>query len=127
MKKILIVDDSATMRKILMRVVRQAGVEAEGFLEAANGAEGLERLSADGTIDLILSDVNMPVMNGVDFVRAVRALAARVSVPIVMVTTEGGEAMVESALEAGASGYVTKPFTPESLRAALVGLGKEAR
>jgi two-component system chemotaxis response regulator CheY len=124
MSKILIVDDSATMRKILMRVIRQAGVDTEGFLEASNGAEGLERLNADGTIDLILSDVNMPVMNGVDFVRAVRALAAKATVPIVMVTTEGGEAMVKTAMEAGASGYVTKPFTPETIKSALVGLGK---
>jgi two-component system chemotaxis response regulator CheY len=124
MSKILIVDDSATMRKILMRVIRQAGVETEGFLEAANGQEGLERLAADGTVDLVLSDVNMPVMNGVDFVKAVRALAAKASVPIVMVTTEGGEAMVKTAMEAGASGYVTKPFTPESIKSALVGLGK---
>jgi len=124
MSKILIVDDSATMRKILMRVIRQAGVETEGFLEAGNGQEGLERLAADGTIDLILSDVNMPVMNGVDFVKSVRALASKPGIPIVMVTTEGGEAMVKTAMEAGASGYVTKPFTPESLKSALVGLGK---
>lgn len=124
MSKILIVDDSATMRKILMRVIRQAGVDTEGFLEASNGQEGLERLAADGTIDLVLSDVNMPVMNGVDFVKAVRALAAKATVPIVMVTTEGGESMVKTAMEAGASGYVTKPFTPESLKSALVGLGK---
>lgn len=124
MSKILIVDDSATMRKILMRVIRQAGVDTEGFLEASNGQEGLERLAADGTIDLVLSDVNMPVMNGVDFVKAVRALGAKATVPIVMVTTEGGEAMVKTAMEAGASGYVTKPFTPESIKSALVGLGK---
>lgn len=124
MSKILIVDDSATMRKILMRVIRQAGVDTEGFLEASNGQEGLERLAADGTIDLVLSDVNMPVMNGVDFVKAVRALAVRATLPIVMVTTEGGEAMVKTAMDAGASGYVTKPFTPESIKSALVGLGK---
>lgn len=124
MSKILIVDDSATMRKILMRVIRQAGVDTEGFLEASNGQEGLERLAADGTIDLILSDINMPVMNGVEFVKAVRGLAAKATVPIVMVTTEGGESMVKTAMEAGASGYVTKPFTPESLKSALVGLGK---
>ena len=124
MSKILIVDDSATMRKILMRVIRQAGVDTEGFLEASNGQEGLERLASDGTIDLILSDINMPVMNGVDFVKAVRALADKAKLPIVMVTTEGGEAMVKTAMDSGASGYVTKPFTPESIKSALVGLGK---
>lgn len=124
MSKILIVDDSATMRKILMRVIRQAGVDCEGFLEASNGQEGLERLNGDASVELVLSDVNMPVMNGIDFVKAVRAQPARNQVPILMVTTEGSEAMLKTAMDAGASGYVTKPFTPESIKSALVGLGK---
>jgi two-component system, chemotaxis family, chemotaxis protein CheY len=124
MNKILIVDDSATMRKILMRAIRQAGVECDAFFEAANGAEGLERLNAEASIDVVLSDVNMPVMNGIDFVKAVRAQAQKNTVPILMVTTEGGEAMLKTAMEAGASGYVTKPFTPETLKSALNALGK---
>lgn len=122
MSKILIVDDSATMRKILMRSLRQAGIDCEAFLEAANGAEGLAQLNADAAIDVVLSDVNMPVMNGLDFVKAVRARAERSSVPILMVTTEGSDASVKSALDAGASGYLTKPFTPESLKTAFDGL-----
>lgn len=124
MSKILIVDDSATMRKILMRVIRQAGIDCEGFLEAGNGAEGIERLNADPDIKLILSDVNMPVMSGIEFVKAIRTQPAKNGVPIIMVTTEGGEAMVKTAMDAGASGYVTKPFTPESIQAALGALAK---
>ncbi|MSR63054.1 MAG: response regulator [Planctomycetes bacterium] len=124
MSKILIVDDSATMRKILMRVIRQAGIACEGFMEASNGSEGLERLNAEAGVQLVLSDINMPVMNGIDFVKAVRAQPDRGNITILMVTTEGSEAMVKTAMEAGASGYVTKPFTPETIRAALEGIGK---
>ena len=119
MKKILIVDDSATMRKIIMRVLRQADFQAETILEASNGVEGLQRLVSDPDIQLILSDINMPEMNGIDFVKAVRTKHDRVKMPMVMITTEGGEAMVQTALENGANGYVTKPFTPESIRQAL--------
>ena len=122
MSKILIVDDSATMRKILMRVIRQAGVDCEGFVEASNGVEGLERLTAEASVDLVLSDVNMQVMNGIDFVKAIRSQPTREKLPILMVTTEGGETMVKTALEAGASGYVTKPFTPETIKSALIGV-----
>lgn len=120
MKKILIVDDSATMRKILMRTIRQAGLDCAGIVEAGNGAEGLQQLISDAEIDLILSDVNMPVMGGLEFVTAVRAKPNGGAVPIVMVTTEGGDAMLQGAMNAGASGYVTKPFTPDSFRTAVL-------
>jgi two-component system chemotaxis response regulator CheY len=119
MNKVLIVDDSATMRKIITRVLRQAEIPVASVVEAGNGVEGLARLLSDPDIDLILSDVNMPEMNGVDFVKAVRTNHAKEKLPMIMVTTEGGEAMMKSALELGANGYVTKPFTPESIRRAL--------
>lgn len=119
MNKILIVDDSATMRKIIMRVLRQADFKADTILEAGNGVEGLERLVSDPDIQLILSDINMPEMNGIDFVKAVRTKHDAGAMPMLMITTEGGEAMVQNALDSGANGYVTKPFTPESIRAEL--------
>ncbi len=119
MNKVLIVDDSATMRKIITRVLRQAEIACASVIEAGNGVEGMARLASDPDIDLILSDINMPEMNGVDFVKAVRATRAKESLPMIMVTTEGGEAMMNNALALGANGYVTKPFTPESIRAAL--------
>ncbi|MCB9915213.1 MAG: response regulator [Planctomycetes bacterium] len=115
----MIVDDSSTMRKIIMRVLRQAEVAVDSILEASNGVEALEQLVANPDIALILSDVNMPEMNGIDLVKKVRETRAKDALPVIMVTTEGGEAMVTSALESGANGYVTKPFTPDSIRNAL--------
>lgn len=119
MNKILIVDDSATMRKIIMRVLRQADITCESILEAENGVEGLKALTSNPDIELILSDINMPEMNGIEFVKAVRQNHDKTSLPMVMITTEGGEAMVDSAVTNGANGYVTKPFTPDSIRQAL--------
>ena len=119
MNKVLIVDDSATMRKIITRVLRQAEIPCASVVEAGNGVEGMARLASDPDIDLILSDINMPEMNGVDFVKAVRATRAKESLPMIMVTTEGGGEMVNTAMELGANGYVCKPFTPESIRSAL--------
>ena len=119
MTKILIVDDSATMRKIIMRVLRQADLKVDEILEAGNGVEGLKVMVNDPDIDMILSDVNMPEMNGIEFVKAVRTKHKKDSLPVVMITTEGGEAMVAKAIEAGANDYVTKPFTPDSIAAAL--------
>jgi len=119
MNKLLIVDDSSTMRKIIKRVLRQADIVIENILEAANGIEGLEQLAAHPDIALVLSDVNMPEMNGLDFVKKVREEKTKEQLPVVMVTTEGGDEMVTNALESGANGYVTKPFTPESIKNVL--------
>lgn len=119
MQKVLIVDDSSTMRKIIMRVLRQAEIAVDAVIEAGNGVEGLAALESNPDIGLILSDVNMPEMNGIDFVKAVRTTRAKEALPVIMVTTEGGGAMVETAMQIGANGYVCKPFTPESIRSAL--------
>ncbi len=119
MQKVLIVDDSSTMRKIIMRVLRQAEIAVDAVIEAGNGVEGLAALTANPDIGLILSDVNMPEMNGIDFVKAVRTTRTKETLPVIMVTTEGGGAMVETAMQIGANGYVCKPFTPESIRSAL--------
>ncbi len=121
MKKLLIVDDSATMRKIIMRVLRQAEISVDEILEASNGVEGLEQLASNPEVQMILSDINMPEMNGIDFVKAVRSEHQKEALPMVMITTEGGEAMVDAAMSSGANGYVTKPFTPDSIRGALEG------
>lgn len=121
MEKLLIVDDSATMRKIIMRVLRQAKIPVKEILEAANGKEGLQRLVANPDIQLVLTDINMPEMNGIDFVRAVRTRHDKRSLPMVVITTEGGESMMQIAISSGANGYVRKPFTPDSIRAALEG------
>jgi len=116
--KILVVDDSSTMRKIVMRSVRQAGFEIDEFLEAGDGKEGLIVLGTN-PVRLILSDVNMPNMNGLEFVKAVRANDSTKSIPIVMITTEGSEDMVNQAIGVGANGYIKKPFTPEKIKETL--------
>lgn len=113
-KNILIVDDSATMRKIIMRGLRQAGIENADFKEAGDGLEGMAAVDA-GSFDLILSDVNMPNMNGLDFVKAISAKMP-VPPPIVMITTEGSEEIVKEAMSRGAKGYLRKPFTPEKIQ-----------
>ena len=119
MRKVLIVDDSATMRKILMRSLRQAEIKLEEILEASNGVEALAQIANHPEIELILSDINMPEMGGIDLVKNVRVKKTADQLPILMVTTEGGSGMVAAAMDSGANGYVTKPFTPEALKDAI--------
>ena len=117
----LVVDDSKAIRSIVGRSLRQMGFEV---LEAGHGQEALDRLrDAPGT-SLVLVDWNMPVMNGLEFIRAVRANDAWRDLPLVMVTTESELVHVEAALSAGANEYIMKPFTVEILRdkLALVGI-----
>ncbi len=116
--KILIVDDSSTMRKIVMRTLRQAGYEGADVVEAGDGVEGLAALE-NGGVDLIFSDVNMPNMSGLDFLRELRDRDESEDIPVVMVTTEGGQAAMSDAVELGANGYVVKPFTADKLRSVL--------
>jgi two-component system, chemotaxis family, chemotaxis protein CheY len=113
-KNILIVDDSATMRKIIMRGLRQAGIENADFKEAGDGLEGLKAMETTA-FDLILSDVNMPNMNGLDFVKAVKEKMPTPP-PIVMITTEGSEEVIKEAMARGARGYLKKPFTPDKIQ-----------
>src|SRR5205807_10353035 len=111
----LIVDDSSVMRKIVERSLRQSGIELEKVVEAANGAEALAALQSN-VVDLILCDINMPVMDGLEFVRQVATVGIAKGVPIVMITTEGSESHVVQALSAGARGYIRKPLTPEQVK-----------
>lgn len=112
----LIVDDSAVMRKVIERALRQAGIPLTGVLQAGNGEEALEILRSGAQLALILSDINMPVMDGLTFLqqRMTENLAA--GVPVVMITTEGSEPLVMRAIQAGARGYLCKPFTSEQVR-----------
>ena len=115
---ILIVDDSSVMRKILERSLRQAfpnGIEQ--VVEAGDGAEALAKLDA-GPIQVIFSDINMPNMNGLDFLRN-RKETAHKDLPVIMVTTEGGERTVKEAISLGARGFIRKPFTPQQMESTL--------
>lgn len=111
----LIVDDSSVMRKIVERCLRQAGVEFTSVLEAGNGKDALKLLEQK-PVDLILSDINMPVMDGLQFVQEMQLLPNAKSIPVVMITTEGSESHVLKALSFGARGYIRKPFTPEEVK-----------
>jgi two-component system chemotaxis response regulator CheY len=111
----LIVDDSSVMRKIVERALRQAGLETMVVHEAGSGTEGLDLLRAK-QVDLILSDINMPSMDGLEFLRQLRAQNLAPGVPVVMITTESSEEHVKQAILAGAQGYIRKPFTAEQVK-----------
>lgn len=122
----LIIDDSAVMRKVIERALRQSGLGITEIVEASNGEEALEVLRADNTspakIGLILSDINMPVMDGLQFLEARRDQKLAEGVPVVMITTEGSEPFVLRAIAAGAQGYICKPFTADQVKARVVPL-----
>ena len=113
--RILIVDDSSVMRKIVERSLRQAGLEINTVLEAGNGVEALTVL-AEQRVDLILCDINMPAMDGLELVKRLAGVENAKGVPVVMITTEGSESHVVQALSAGARGYIRKPFTAEQVK-----------
>jgi two-component system, chemotaxis family, chemotaxis protein CheY len=118
---VLIVDDSAAIRKILQRVLRQTEVPIGTVYEAGDGVEALETMRRQ-SIGLVLSDINMPNMDGLEFLSKVRAEPSWQGIPILMVSTEGTHAKVLEAVELGASGYVRKPFTTDQIKEKLVGL-----
>ena len=111
----LIVDDSSVMRKIVERTLRQAGLSLTAVYEAGSGSEGLDVLKAK-QVDQILSDINMPSMDGLEFLRQIRAQNLAPGVPVVMITTESSEEHVKQAILAGAQGYIRKPFTAEQVK-----------
>ncbi|MHC4267057.1 MAG: response regulator [Planctomycetota bacterium] len=119
MTKVLLVDDSAVMRKIIQRNIKETGLIVDEFVEAGDGNQALDKVNADGDLDLILLDWNMPNMSGIEFVKTLRSLNLSKRIPVVMVTTEGSEAKVSEAKESGADGYLTKPFTADQLRDTL--------
>lgn len=113
--RVLIVDDSSVMRKIVARGLRQAGFKIDDIAEASDGQEALTMINSNN-YQLILSDWNMPNMDGLTFVKELRKSD---DTPVVMITTEGGEAKVAEAMQNGANGHIKKPFTPDDLKAAL--------
>lgn len=118
---VLIVDDSAAIRKILQRVLRQAEVPIGQVYEAGDGQEALNSLKQQ-RVGLILSDINMPNMDGLRFLSELRAVGDYKDIPVLMITTEGSQAKVMEAVQLGASGYVRKPFTAEQIKEKLTGL-----
>jgi two-component system chemotaxis response regulator CheY len=121
----LVIDDSQAIRILVANILKRVGFEV---LEAANGREALERLAADAPIDIAFVDWNMPELDGLAFVRAVRAEPRWAATRLMMVTTETDTAQVVRALEAGADEYLMKPFTKDALleKLALLGIAPPA-
>ncbi|MBL8516917.1 MAG: response regulator [Betaproteobacteria bacterium] len=111
MATILVVDDSTTMRQMVAFTLTSAGHDV---VEAADGQQGVEAAKA-GKFDLIITDVNMPVMNGIELVRALRALPDYKFIPMLVLTTESEQSIKQRGREAGATGWIVKPFSPEVL------------
>ncbi len=117
-KSLMIVDDSATMRKIIMRTVGMSGLQFEQTEQAGNGNEAIEKLNAS-PVDIMLCDVNMPEMSGTDLVKKVRQMDSCNDTKIIMVSTESSQELIDSVMADGANGYITKPFTPEKFQEKL--------
>jgi two-component system chemotaxis response regulator CheY len=118
---VLIVDDSAAIRKILQRVLRQTDLNLGEIREAGDGSEAVELLK-DRTFGLILSDINMPQMDGLQLLARIKEMSHLKNVPVIMITTEGGQGKVMEAVQLGATGYVRKPFTADQIKEKLAGV-----
>jgi two-component system chemotaxis response regulator CheY len=114
----LIVDDSPAMRAFVRRVINLSGLELTGYLEASNGIEALELLRREW-VDAILSDINMPGMDGEEFLRRVSADELLREIPFIIISTDGTDQRIQRMMTLGARGYVIKPFRPETLRQEL--------
>lgn len=111
-KKILIVDDSATVRQQVGMALTQAGF---AVLEAVDGVDGKEQIEKYNDISLVVCDVNMPRMNGLEMVTQVKAVERHANLPILMLTTEGDPSLIARAKKAGAKGWIVKPFNADLL------------
>jgi two-component system, chemotaxis family, chemotaxis protein CheY len=118
---VLIVDDSAAIRKILQRVLRQTDLTLGEIKEAGDGTEAVEILK-NRTFGLILSDINMPQMDGLQLLARIKEMSHLKNVPVIMITTEGGQGKVMEAVQLGATGYVRKPFTADQIKEKLAGV-----
>ncbi len=114
--RFLVVDDSSTMRRIITNIVAQLGVEKGDIFEAEDGRVALKILESGEKIDIVLTDWNMPNMNGLDLVKAIRENINYGKLPILMITTEGGKTEVINALKAGVNNYIIKPFNADTLK-----------
>jgi two-component system chemotaxis response regulator CheY len=115
---IMIVDDSPVMRSFIIRILKMSGLEIRECLEASDGEEALAKLRQH-KVDVILSDINMPRMDGEELMRALAADPELVSIPVIVVSTDRTEGRLKIMQSLGAKGYVTKPFSPELLRAEM--------
>ena len=127
---VLIVDDSSSMRAVIKKTIKISGFDVREYLEAADGQEALQMLNNEW-VDLVLTDIHMPKMNGLDLIREMKKDEILKSIPVVMVTTEGTTKKIEESMRLGAKGYIKKPFIPEDIKRTLStiieGTGNEER
>jgi two-component system chemotaxis response regulator CheY len=116
---LLIVDDSNSMRTVVKKIVGLTGLEVNQVLEADNGRKALDVLGGSW-VDLVILDINMPEMNGLELLQRMNEEPLMKNIPVVMMTTEASEAHMQSAFELGAKGFIRKPFVPEELRKTLL-------
>lgn len=117
-KNVLLVDDSSTMRKIIGRSLRQAGIDFDNIFEASDGVEALEVLEKE-TVDIVLSDINMPNMDGITFLKEKASRDGIKDIPVLMISTETGDDIIGEAKSYGAIGAIKKPFTPDKVNEVL--------
>lgn len=116
MKKILVVDDSRTVRQQVVAVLSQAGYQV---VEASDGIEGTEKIEATADLAMVVCDVNMPRMNGIDMLLLLKKDQRYADLAVLMLTTEGQPGPIQRAKQAGAKGWIVKPFTPDTILAAV--------
>jgi len=116
--RVMIVDDSPSMRAFVRRVIDLSGFEVDACLNAGNGVQGLAMLEQQA-VDIILTDINMPEMNGEEFLRHLEEHERYRTIPVVVISTDATENRMHRMLQLGAKGYIAKPFSPEALRGEL--------
>jgi len=116
--RVMIVDDSPSMRAFVRRVMELSGFEMDACVNAGNGAHGLAVLEGQ-PVDIILTDINMPEMNGEDFLRRLEQHERYRTIPVVVISTDATENRMQRMMQLGAKGYLSKPFSPEALRGEL--------
>ena len=124
---VMIVDDSGAMRSVIKKVITISGFKMSLCLEAGNGREALERLQGNW-VDVIISDINMPEMGGLELLQALRQDTLYRNIPAIIVSTEGSSERMKEALDRGAKGFIKKPFLPEDIRSVLydvIGVGTD--
>lgn len=115
---VLIVDDSSAMRSVIKKTIKASGFNVGEYWEASDGAQALKVLEQEW-VDLVLTDINMPNMSGIDLINAIKDDEMLQMIPVVMVTTEGSKRSIEECMAAGAKGYIKKPFMPEEIKRSL--------
>lgn len=112
---VLIVDDSRSMRAVIKKTILMSGFKMDQCLEAGNGREALDVL-AKAWVDVIMSDINMPEMNGLEFLEELKKDSLLKAIPVIVISTEGSEKRIQNAFDLGAKGFIKKPFLPEEIK-----------